>query len=72
MCIRDRFKIEVIKGLVKPESPDKNYQVDGLSGATITSRGVSNMLTFWLGELGYAKFLDKLKVEIKNEEALNV
>jgi len=30
------------------------------------------MLTFWLGELGYAKFLNKLKVEIENEEALNV
>ena len=66
------FKIEVIKGLVKPESPEKKYQVDGLSGATITSRGVSNMLAFWLGELGYAKFLNKLKVEIENEEALNV
>jgi len=25
-----------------------------------------------LGELGYAKFLNKLKVEIENEEALNV
>ena len=50
----------------------KKYQVDGLSGATITSRGVSNMLAFWLGELGYAKFLNKLKEEIKKEEALNV
>ena len=66
------FKIEVIKGLVNLESPERKYQVDGLSGATITSRGVSNMLTFWLGELGYAKFLNKLKVEIENEEALNV
>ena len=66
------FKIEVIKGLVNLESPERKFQVDGLSGATITSRGVSNMLTFWLGELGYAKFLNKLKVEIENEEALNV
>ena len=46
--------------------------MDGLSGATITSRGVSNMLVFWLGELGYEKFLNKLKVEIEKEEALNV
>jgi len=66
------FKIEVIKGLVSPESPESKYQVDGLSGATITSRGVSNMLAFWLGELGYEKFLNKLKVEIEKEEALNV
>ena len=66
------FKIKVIKGLVNPASPEKKHQVDGLSGATITSRGVSNMLAFWLGELGYAKFLNKLKEEIKKEEALNV
>ena len=66
------FKIEVIKGLVNSESPEKKYQVDGLSGATITSRGVSNMLAFWLGELGYKKFLNKLKTEIEKEETLNV
>ena len=66
------IKIEVIKGLVDPESPEKKYQVDGLSGATITSRGVSNMLSFWLGELGYAKFLNRLKEEIERKESLNV
>jgi len=43
-----------------------------LSGATITSRGVSNMLSFWLGELGYAKFLNRLKEEIERKESLNV
>ena len=66
------IKIEVIKGLVEPESPEKKYQVDGLSGATVTSRGVSNMLSFWLGELGYAKFLNRLKEEIERKESLNV
>jgi len=67
-----KIKIKVIKGLVDPESLEKKYQVDGLSGATITSRGVSNMLSFWLGELGYAKFLNKLKEEIERKESLNV
>ena len=52
-------KIAVIKGRAGPatESP---YQVDGLSGATLTSRGVTNMLDFWLGERGFGPYLEKL------------
>jgi Na+-transporting NADH:ubiquinone oxidoreductase subunit C len=37
-----------------------NYQVDALSGATITSNGVSNMLLYWLGEPGYGPYLKSL------------
>ncbi|MBC53619.1 MAG: Na(+)-translocating NADH-quinone reductase subunit C [Gammaproteobacteria bacterium] len=33
------------------------YQVDALAGATLTSRGVENMIEFWLGERGFAPFL---------------
>ena len=33
------------------------YQVDALSGATITSNGVTNMLHFWLGEYGFGPWL---------------
>ena len=33
------------------------YQVDALSGATITSRGVSSMLTYWLGDEGFGPYL---------------
>lgn len=48
--------ISVIKG--PAGSVEENpYAVDGLSGATLTSRGVSNMLQFWLGEHGFAPFL---------------
>lgn len=36
------------------------YQVDGLSGATITTVGVDKMLHLWLGEHGYGKFLERL------------
>ena len=65
-------KISVIKGLVDPDSLEADYQIDGLSGATITSRGVSNMLSFWLGDLGYGKFLKKLKKELEEKENINV
>jgi Na+-transporting NADH:ubiquinone oxidoreductase subunit C len=37
-----------------------NYQVDALSGATLTSNGVSNMLLYWLGEPGYGPYLKSL------------
>lgn len=36
-------------------------KVDGLSGATLTSRGVHNLIRFWMGEQGYASFLSNLK-----------
>ncbi len=52
--------LEVIKGQAPPAA-DAPYQVDGLSGATITARGVSNMIDFWMGDRGFGKFLDKLR-----------
>lgn len=33
------------------------HEVDALAGATLTSRGVENMIEFWLGERGFAPFL---------------
>ena len=39
----------------------KEGQVDGISGATLTIRGVNNLLQFWMGENGYKPFLDHLK-----------
>jgi Na+-transporting NADH:ubiquinone oxidoreductase subunit C len=35
--------------------------VDGLSGATLTSKGVSNLVQFWVGENGFGKFLATAK-----------
>lgn len=53
--------ISVIKGSVDPSSSNAKYQVDGLSGATLTGRGVHNMLHFWLGDNGYKQFLTNLQ-----------
>ena len=38
-----------------------NYHVDALAGATLTSRGVDNLVKFWMGDAGYAPFLEILK-----------
>ncbi|MCL6414766.1 Na(+)-translocating NADH-quinone reductase subunit C [Aestuariirhabdus sp. Z084] len=42
-------------------SPDYDHQIDGLAGATLTTRGVENLVKFWLGENGFGSFLANLK-----------
>lgn len=54
--------IRVKKGRAGPVDEDP-HQVDGLSGATLTSNGVTNMLRFWLGENGFATYLDRYRRE---------
>lgn len=55
-------QIRVIKGAAgTPE--ETPYQVDGLSGATLTSNGVTNLLQFWLGEAGFGAYLNGLNAE---------
>lgn len=54
--------ISVKKGAAGPVAEDP-YQVDGLSGATITSRGVTNLLHFWLGEQGFGPYLEKVRAQ---------
>jgi Na+-transporting NADH:ubiquinone oxidoreductase subunit C len=55
------IKFGVKKG--SPEGDEKNYLVDGLSGATITSRGVDQLLKYWVSDSGFGKFLKKLSAE---------
>lgn len=53
-------RIEVIKGQAGPPDEDP-HRVDGLSGATITSRGVSNMIEFWLSDLAFGPYLEQFR-----------
>ncbi|MEQ8515728.1 MAG: Na(+)-translocating NADH-quinone reductase subunit C [Chromatocurvus sp.] len=53
--------IALAKGSVDSSSPDAAWRVDGLSGATLTSRGVTQLVQFWLGENGFKPFLNNLK-----------
>jgi Na+-transporting NADH:ubiquinone oxidoreductase subunit C len=57
---RGNVKIAVKKGAAGPADEDP-YRVDGLAGATITSRGVTNMLRFWLGDLGFTPYLERYR-----------
>ncbi|MGB6045742.1 MAG: Na(+)-translocating NADH-quinone reductase subunit C [Pirellulales bacterium] len=58
-----QIQLEVLKGAVPEGSPNADYQVDGLTGATITSRGVSNLIRYWLSDDGFGLFLNRLKAE---------
>jgi len=55
--------IGLIKGNVDPSKPAAVHQVDGLSGATLTSNGVTHLVQFWMGDLGFRKFLNKVRQE---------
>ena len=50
--------ISVVKGGAKPGDV---HGVDALSGATLTSDGVTNTFAFWLGEEGYGPFIKKYR-----------
>lgn len=53
--------IGLIKGTVDPAAANAAWQVDGLAGATLTSRGITNLVHFWLGESGFEPFLKNLR-----------
>lgn len=52
-------QLRVKKGQTPSDSPQFAYTIDGLSGATITSKGVDYLATYWLGDEGFGKYLAK-------------
>jgi Na+-transporting NADH:ubiquinone oxidoreductase subunit C len=57
------LRLEVFKGRVAAEDPLSDYRVDGVSGATLTGNGVTNLVHYWLGEHGYGPFLRNFRGE---------
>jgi len=55
-----QVRIGVAPGPVVTGAPDAIHAVDGLTGATYTAEGVTNLLRFWLGEDGFGPFLRRL------------
>nr|VFK46106.1 MAG: Na+-transporting NADH:ubiquinone oxidoreductase subunit C [Candidatus Kentron sp. TC]VFK60375.1 MAG: Na+-transporting NADH:ubiquinone oxidoreductase subunit C [Candidatus Kentron sp. TC] len=55
-------RLRVIKGRVDPGRSEAVHQVDGISGATLTSKGVGNMMRYWLGENGFGPYLAKARI----------
>lgn len=53
-----RIRIEVVHGAARTAS-----QVDAITGATYTSRGVDNLVRFWLGPRGFGPYLKRIRAE---------
>lgn len=52
-------RIEVIRGVVQDRN--SRYEIDGLSGATLTGRGVTELVRFWVGPQGFGPYLQKIQ-----------
>ncbi|MDT8446339.1 MAG: Na(+)-translocating NADH-quinone reductase subunit C [bacterium] len=55
------LKIQLVKGGVDPSKPGVQHKVDGLSGATLTARGVEDLIRFWMGKEGYGPLLEQIR-----------
>ena len=51
--------IEIVKS-----GASGDHQVDGLAGATLTSRGVDNLVRYWMGQDGFGPFLANMTEEL--------
>jgi len=58
--------IRIVKGGMANCKTNKNYCVDALSGATLTSSGVERTIHFWLGDEGYGPFVANFRNQIAN------
>lgn len=53
--------LTLVKGTVDTGRADAVYKVDGLAGATLTSRGVTNLVKYWMSDEGFAPYLKKFR-----------
>lgn len=54
--------VRLVKRRSDSALPAADYEVDALSGATFTTRGVQNLVNFWTGDLGFGPYLKRLKL----------
>ncbi len=64
--------LDVVKGPANKDSANYEHQIDGLSGATLTSNGVEYTIAYWLGEQGFGPVLDELRPTTLSSAAVNV
>jgi len=44
------------------------FEVDGITGATMTSNGVTALVRYWLGPDGFGPYLERLRLEAERGE----
>lgn len=60
---KGEMELHFVKGKAATEQPAGSYQIDGLSGATLTTKGVNNLMEFWFGDHGFKPFIERMKKE---------
>jgi Na+-transporting NADH:ubiquinone oxidoreductase subunit C len=50
-------QITIVKGYAPDDS---DFEIDGLAGATLTARGVTSLVQYWIGKDGYGPYLQQL------------
>lgn len=68
----EKYQFAILKGAVPTQDPLKDFHIDGISGATLTIRGVDSTVKFWLSKNGYGDFVSYLKKANQKENELGV
>lgn len=53
--------VRLVKRRTVESDPAAAYEVDALSGATFTTRGVQNLVNYWTGDMGFGPFIQQLQ-----------
>jgi len=57
----DEPQIRVVRGLVPAGAPNTEHLIDGMSGATLTGNGVSDLVRYWTGPHGFGPYLKNFR-----------
>jgi len=55
------LEFAVVKSGAQSRPEELAYRVDGLSGATLTTQGVDNLMRFWFGSHGFKPFFEEVR-----------
>lgn len=53
--------VRLVKRRTVETNPAAAHEVDALSGATFTTRGVQNLVNYWTGDMGFGPFIQQLQ-----------
>ncbi len=56
--------VRLVKRRRAASDPRAAFEVDALSGATFTTRGMQNLVNFWTGDMGFGPYIQRLKADL--------
>ena len=57
----DQMLFRIAEGPVTEGASGADYQVDGITGATVTANAVTALMRYWFGPGGYGPLLERLR-----------